>query len=148
MIVSDPLVLEPTAARAWPAALSETLGGWRLHASSGFSGRINSCWPLGSPGMAVPQAVAAVEAWYAARALPPLFKAVETLDGADELIACLKALGYRSRTETLTMASPTALSSGADVQIGETLCDDFTSVFSALGGDPADTQAPRSAGFR
>ena len=90
--------------------------------------------------MAISQAVGVVEAWYLDRALPPLFKVVETLDGAPELIACLKALGYRPRTETLTMAGPTALSSGSDVQISEALSDDFIRVFSALGSDPADTQ--------
>ena len=62
----DPRVIEPIAARGWPAAHSDWLGGWRLHASDGQSGRINTCWALEPPARDVEAAIDAVEAWYAA----------------------------------------------------------------------------------
>jgi len=99
----DPLVLEPIAARAWQAAESAEMGGWRLHASSGFSGRINACWPLGEVGVAAEDALDAVEAWYAARGLPPIFKLVEGVAHPGDLSGRLRARGYGWRTETLTM---------------------------------------------
>lgn len=86
-----PAVIEPIAARGWPAATSERLGGWRLFASAGFSGRLNTCWPLGDPGQAADAAIAAAEAWYAARGLPSGFKLADSCthpaDLAERLLA-------------------------------------------------------------
>lgn len=62
--------LERVMVDAWPPLEREWLGGWMLRAAGGFTRRANSCLALGSPGMPYPQAVAAVESWYAARRLP------------------------------------------------------------------------------
>ncbi|MBW8859217.1 MAG: GNAT family N-acetyltransferase, partial [Caulobacter sp.] len=70
----DPRLLEIVADRAWPARQSGALGGWRLNASDGWSLRINACWPLGEPDRPVDEAIAAAEAFYAARGLPVRFK--------------------------------------------------------------------------
>ena len=64
--------LERTAALHWQAPETEALGEWRLRAADGFTGRANSALPVGDPGLPLPEAVAAVEAWYRRRGLPPM----------------------------------------------------------------------------
>jgi N-acetylglutamate synthase len=64
--------LERAAARHWQAPDSGRLGEWWLRAADGFTGRANSALPTGDPGMPLPEAVDAVEAWYRARGLPPM----------------------------------------------------------------------------
>jgi ribosomal protein S18 acetylase RimI-like enzyme len=64
--------LERAAALHWQAPETEPLGEWRLRAAAGFTGRANSALPVGDPGLPLPKAVAAVEAWYRRRGLPPM----------------------------------------------------------------------------
>jgi ribosomal protein S18 acetylase RimI-like enzyme len=138
--------LERIADRAWPAQQRGRLGEWLLNASAGFSGRINACWPLGSPGVPVAAALDVVEAWYAARGLPPLFKPVVGL--ADP--AFLKELerrGYASRTETLMMTGTLDGWSGEAVVTGDP-DDGFRQVFEAAQGDPADATERMGAFLR
>lgn len=99
----DPLTLEPVTARAWRAAEEAALGGWRLYASSGYSGRINACWPLGPPDRSADEAIDAVEAWYAQRGLRPRFKLAGAAAQPADLPERLAARGYRTGSETLTM---------------------------------------------
>ncbi|MBN9318105.1 MAG: GNAT family N-acetyltransferase, partial [Caulobacterales bacterium] len=73
MIRIDPLSLEILTQEAFPPLETARLGDWRLTASLGQAVRINSCWPLGAADRALPEAVGAVEAWYAARNLPSQF---------------------------------------------------------------------------
>ncbi len=49
MSPADLLALEDVSARAWPALRTARLGGWRLNASTGFTGRANTCWALEAP---------------------------------------------------------------------------------------------------
>ena len=131
--MTDPRVLEPIAARGWPAAESAKLGGWRLHASAGQSGRINTCWPLGAPDRGVDEAVAAAETWYAVRGLSPRFKIVEGCSHPPDLAERLAARGYAPRTPTLTMVGPlageldanAALLAEADATVFEALAEAF-----------------------
>ncbi|HXQ14634.1 MAG TPA: GNAT family N-acetyltransferase [Caulobacteraceae bacterium] len=125
----DPHVIEPISARGWPAAESAELGGWRLHASAGQSGRINTCWALEPPDRDIDLAIAATEAWYAARGLPPKFKIVEADEGALDLIARLRRRGYVSDTPTLTMAGPLVGAIDPDATIAAKTCDGFARVF-------------------
>jgi ribosomal protein S18 acetylase RimI-like enzyme len=115
--MTDPRVLEPIAARGWPAAESAELGGWRLHASAGQSGRINTCWPLDAPDRSVEAAIAAAEAWYAVRGLAPRFKLVEGCSHPPDLAERLAARGYAPRTPTLTMVGPLAGELDADAEL-------------------------------
>src|SRR5580700_2759786 len=94
----DPRVIEPIAARGWPAAETAELGGWRLYASSGHSGRINTCWALEPLERDIDEAIGLVEAWYEARGLPPKFKIVQVGDAAFDLIGRLRRRGYVSDT--------------------------------------------------
>jgi len=125
----DPMRLEPVAARAWCAAEEAALGGWRLHASAGFSGRINSCWPLGAPDRPAEAAIDAVEAWYAARGLTPTFKLVEAAAEPADLASRLQARGYASRTETLAMAGPLAGVADPAVRLDDAPGAAFRAVF-------------------
>jgi N-acetylglutamate synthase len=64
--------LERLATRGWRGSEEAPLGEWLLRAGGGFTGRANSALVLGDPGMPLPDAVAAVAAWYAERGLPPV----------------------------------------------------------------------------
>lgn len=66
--------LEQIAALGWRALATEQLGDWLLRAGDGFTGRANSVLLLGSPGIALSEAVEHVGAWYAAHGLPAMFQ--------------------------------------------------------------------------
>lgn len=135
--MTDPRVLEPIAARGWPAAESAKLGGWRLHASAGQSGRINTCWPLEAPDRDIDAAIAAAEAWYGARGFAPRFKIVEGCSHPPDLAERLAARGYRPRTPTLTMVGPLAGAIDPDAAIAAAPEPAFRRVFAdpAFGAD-------------
>jgi N-acetylglutamate synthase len=50
--------LELDCAEAWPALVDERLGGWRMRAAGGFTGRANSTLTLGDPGVGIADALA------------------------------------------------------------------------------------------
>ncbi|MDP1632627.1 MAG: GNAT family N-acetyltransferase [Caulobacter sp.] len=102
----DIITLEDVSARAWPALHTARLGGWRLNASTGHTGRANTCWAIEPPDRPVEAALAAVEAWYAGHDLPPKFKTVDGATAPDDLADRLIARGYRPNTETLVMTGP------------------------------------------
>jgi ribosomal protein S18 acetylase RimI-like enzyme len=60
-------------ADGWPPLERAKLGGWRLRAAAGFTGRANSVLPLGSPGLPLSEAVNRCESWYDERGLRHLF---------------------------------------------------------------------------
>lgn len=72
----DVRALEHAAALAWPGTERAWLDGWLLRAGHGFTGRANSCVPLGE---APDDGVTRVRAWYAARGLPARFVVADRL---------------------------------------------------------------------
>ncbi|GAA1973976.1 GNAT family N-acetyltransferase [Kitasatospora viridis] len=84
---ASPTELQRLAAGSWPALEREQLGDWTLRAAAGFTKRANSVQALGDPGLPLPEALAAVRAWYAARALPALVEV--TSPGTDPALAAL-----------------------------------------------------------
>jgi GNAT superfamily N-acetyltransferase len=110
-------------ADGWQALEREDLGGWRLRAAEGFTGRSNSVLPLGPPPVALSEAVDRVEQWYAERGLPARFCLPWALGsgpdgpgyGGDLLEAELVARGYVLDTPTIVMTR--ALSSRAAVEV-------------------------------
>ena len=64
------LALEAVAARGLRPAETAELGGWLLRADHGFTHRANSVLPLRRPQMALDDALAAAQNWYAERGLP------------------------------------------------------------------------------
>ncbi|KRF22125.1 hypothetical protein ASG95_15985 [Phycicoccus sp. Soil803] len=114
---------------AWGAVERAAVGDWALRASAGYTQRGNSVVPVGSPGKPLADAVADVEAWYAARGLPAKFALAgpEGFDPADDpLGTLLLGRGYvvGSRTLNLTAARETIAAAdpgGPAVTIGSEL---------------------------
>jgi ribosomal protein S18 acetylase RimI-like enzyme len=154
--MTGPLELEPIAARGWPARRTARLGGWRLHASEGASGRINSCWPLAAPDRAAETAIDAAEAWYAGLGLPPAFKLADGGFDPRDLAQRLTARGYAPRTPTLTMTGPLDGEPDPAVVIEPDAGAGYTAVFAdpafGAGVDAAErlgalARMPRPRGF-
>ncbi len=134
----DPAILEPLADDAWPARERQRLGGWRLNASSGYSMRINACWPLAAPDRDPEAAIDAVEAWYASRGLPPRFKLTDGVFAPADLADRLAARGYRQSKDTVVMVGPTGGEGNLSVAISSAPDETFEAVFTASAGDPED----------
>ncbi|GAA1109379.1 GNAT family N-acetyltransferase [Kitasatospora arboriphila] len=103
---ADPVELQRTAARGWPAVEQERLGAWVLRASAGFTRRANSVQALGDPGRPLARALDEVRAWYAARSLPAYVEVLEPGSPGD-LAAELARLGA-GQAETLFRTAPLA----------------------------------------
>ncbi len=69
--------LERIAAIGWPGTETVALGDWWLRAGHGFTGRANSALPVGNPGCPLDDALAAVDAFYSDRGLPPQLQVPE-----------------------------------------------------------------------
>src|SRR5687768_9599439 len=74
------------ATEDWPPEELVRLGEWQLRAAGGFSRRANSALPCGDPGLPLDDALAQVEAFYAARQLPALVAAFDGTDLDAELV--------------------------------------------------------------
>jgi ribosomal protein S18 acetylase RimI-like enzyme len=96
--------MQAVAERGWPAAETAPLGEWVLRASGGVTGRANSVRLAGRPGVPLADALAAVEGWYADRALPPLLQ-VPVPSAYDDDLA---ALGWVVTRSTVLLTAPTA----------------------------------------
>ena len=129
--------LEPISARGWPPREVGALGAWRLHAAQGFSGRAYACWPLGAADRPLDAAIGAVEAWYAARGLPPLFRPAD-IDATAPLRAALDARGYAASKETLVMTGPLPRGDAAEARIEAAPDPAFAQVFAATAVSPGD----------
>jgi ribosomal protein S18 acetylase RimI-like enzyme len=66
--------LQAVAESGWPPEETAPLGDWTLRAAGGVTGRANSVRVAGRPGVALVDALATVERWYADRAVPPLLQ--------------------------------------------------------------------------
>ncbi len=104
MKAEELVALEDVSERAWPALHQARIGGWRLNASTGHTGRANTCWAIAAPDRPLGEALAAVEAWYAGHGLPPKFKTVD--GGPAGIEAFLRANGFAPNTETRVMTGP------------------------------------------
>ncbi|MCC7268045.1 MAG: GNAT family N-acetyltransferase [Caulobacteraceae bacterium] len=115
----DIVALEKIAARAWPAVEEARLGGWLLRAASGHTGRANSCWALEPPDRPVDEAISAVESWYAARGLTPLFRTTDGATAPVDLAERLASRGYVPEIETMTMTGPLTMRPDAQVCLSQ-----------------------------
>ena len=89
--------LEAAAARGWRATETQRIGGWLLRAAGGFTGRANSCLPLGDAGRPLDAAIDSVEKWYRERGLVPAFQVPVPLGATLE--AALDRRGWPSPGE-------------------------------------------------
>lgn len=97
----DILAVEEVSARGWPAPETEWLGRWLLRAGGGVTGRANSVLPLGDPGVALPEALRHVRAWYAERHLPTRIQV--PLPARAALDAELAARGWQTERAALVL---------------------------------------------
>ncbi|MET8541837.1 GNAT family N-acetyltransferase [Kitasatospora sp. NPDC004799] len=144
--VAGPAELQRIAARGWPAVEQEPLGEWTLRAAAGFTRRANSVQALGDPGLPLPQALAAVRSWYAARGLPAYVEVVSP-GSPEALVAELDRLGVRY-APTLVLTAPLAglarAGTGTDrVRLARTADAGWLSAYRRVSGDPAVEEAAR-----
>jgi GNAT superfamily N-acetyltransferase len=109
----DVVALEKIAAEAWQPLELEELGGWRLRAARGFTGRANSVLPLGSPGVPLDEALTTVAHWYRARSLPPMIQVPLPLFG--DLDTALDEAGWLPHQDVAVMVADVAALSMAAV---------------------------------
>lgn len=62
--------LEGLCADAWPAAVDRPLGGWRLRAAGGYTGRANAALAIGDPGVPIAAALDATRAFADEHGIP------------------------------------------------------------------------------
>ena len=72
--------LEGIGHATWPALEEEHLHGWLLRAAGGATRRANSASPVTVSGVGLDRQIAAIEAWYRDRGLPPIFRLTEASD--------------------------------------------------------------------
>lgn len=127
------LDLERRAARAWPAADTETYAGWVFRFIGGFTHRANSVFALSfAVGHDVDDAIAAAEAFYRARKLDCCFMIPDITDPPD-LDRRLEAHDYRAFSPTDVLWRPdTELDFGPvaamDVRLSDVATDDWIAV--------------------
>jgi GNAT superfamily N-acetyltransferase len=140
--LSDDLIrLERLTLDLWPARERTTLDGWTLTAGEGRVHRTNAVWPLGWTGNDVDHAIDRVEAWYAARGLPPAFKIVEGAHHPPGLVDRLAARDYAPGRATLVMTAPVAgflRPRRTPVQLDDRPGAAMRQVFAASSADPVD----------
>ena len=95
--------LERLAARSWRGLEEQPYGGWLLRAGGGFTGRANSVLVVGDPPEDLPDAVAAVSRWYAARGLRP--RAQVPTPGAERADAAFAAAGWTRDDDNLVLTA-------------------------------------------
>jgi N-acetylglutamate synthase len=109
--------LEAKAADSWRPPDEDWLGGWRLRAAGGFTGRANSALAAGDPGLPLAAAAAEVCAWYQARGLPPMIAVPFPMAGPGDspVDRLLQDLGWsvRSGAAVTMTADPRAVASRA-----------------------------------
>jgi ribosomal protein S18 acetylase RimI-like enzyme len=123
---SEMLALEAIADRAWPAPEQVPLGQWRLRAAHGWTNRANSALPLGNSGQPLPETVAACEAFYEARGLPP--KITVPLPVRRDVADQLSAAGWFAQPPVLVQTA--TLDAVAEMAVdGVDLMDEPTPAF-------------------
>ena len=80
--------LQRLSTLSWQPLETARLGGWRLRAGAGFTGRANSVLPLGDPGLPLDEAISFALDWYGARGIQPRFQLPQPLTAAlsDDLV--------------------------------------------------------------
>jgi GNAT superfamily N-acetyltransferase len=107
--------LEYLAARGWRGTEEADLGDWLLRAGGGFSGRANSALVVGDPGLPLPDAVAAVDAWYRDRGLRPCIQLPgRQARGADAVFA---EAGWERDEDVLVLTAPLTVAPDDDVPV-------------------------------
>jgi ribosomal protein S18 acetylase RimI-like enzyme len=135
--------------KTWPAAVTEQRRGWFYLASGGVTGRVNAVWPLDWTGASLDAAIDDVEAWYAARNLPPRLKLTDSAFAPADLPEALRRRGYEPVNPTLIMTAALApRAASSDVRLSETIPDAFDAVLRATAKDASEYDERRSIADR
>ena len=145
--------LEQVCADGWPARTVEPLGEWQLREAAGFTGRANSVLPVGDPGCPLPEALAAVEAFYARYELPALAQAVIGAPVERQLLdagwgVARHKEGALVQVASVAQARRTSRTGGEGVDLLPAPDDAWMSVYGRTAGVPADVVAGVLAGPR
>lgn len=146
--LSHVVEIEEAAFAAWPAEDVVELGGWRLRASGGVTGRANSVWCTRIQGSTpIEPRIFAVEEYYAARDLPARYQlnAASLPDGLDERLA---QRGYQrvsptlvqiASLETLLQRTPALRTMPhVEIELAEEFEQEWFDLYEAIEGeDPA-----------
>ncbi|WP_089155119.1 GNAT family N-acetyltransferase [Micromonospora sp. NBS 11-29] len=124
------IALEVAADEAWPAPVRGRLGDWRLRSAAGWTGRANSALPIGDPDRPLPEALDAVQRWYADHGQPALVNTPLPL--AAPVGAELDARGWTSRppvlVQTVPLATLTTTAPDQPVTLAAAPADDWLAV--------------------
>jgi N-acetylglutamate synthase len=132
---SDDIVqMELAAARAWPAARSVDVDGWRVRLSGGGTRRANSVLPLAYTGRDLTRAITAVEAHYRAQNTRCYFQ-VTSIAAPSTLDTELARRGYTYEEPCVLMAKPLMPSAMPD---NVTVTDGPTAAWLAVYGELLD----------
>jgi ribosomal protein S18 acetylase RimI-like enzyme len=138
--------LESLCADAWPAQHERALGGWRLRAAGGYTGRANSALAIGDPGLPLGDALAAVRAFAGEHSIGPRVQAPvgspwdRAVSGAGWVLEADHAAGAEVSVMVAELAGLAALDAAAHpVELPERPGEPWW----RLGGAAAPTPAQR-----
>lgn len=144
----NPRDIDLATIKTWPAAVTDERNGWFYLASGGVTGRVNAAWPLDWRGSDVDAAIDDVEAWYAARNMPPRFKLTDDAFAPADLPAHLARRGYVAVTPTLIMTAPLAARTSEDVALSSVMPPLFDQVLQDSTTNADDLEERRSIARR
>jgi GNAT superfamily N-acetyltransferase len=126
--------IEEASLRAWPGLELESLDGWELRSSAGFTKRANSVQPLGPSTGRLAEKVTECEAWYAARHLPTIFRLTPFSD--PNLDSYLGGRAYKlvDPTDVLFTRLPLSEAYAENVDVVELSLDDWLATYGVLSG--------------
>ena len=93
--------LEVLSDRSMPGSRRHSIGGWVLRASRGSTGRANSVWALGDPGVPVGEALDRTEVWYRDQGLVPIFQVFQPV--SEDLDEDLNKREYSHKAGAIVM---------------------------------------------
>ncbi len=97
--------LEVLSDRSMPGSRRFSIGEWVLRASLGSTGRANSAWAIGDPGLPVIDALDRTELWYREQGLVPIFQRFQP--ETEDLDAELDKRGYSHKPGAIVMVGST-----------------------------------------
>ena len=130
-------------ADAWPPAVTERLGQWRLRWAWGITRRANSVLAVGDPGCPLDEAVNLAEDFYVQYQQPPRFQ-LSGVVAAQTLAELLERRGYTREAPTLIQAAPASSvtafidSREWDVELSAHPRNEWFTAYWAAGGKPLD----------
>jgi ribosomal protein S18 acetylase RimI-like enzyme len=114
--------LERECADVWPALVDEPLGGWRMRAAGGFTGRANSTLTLGDPGVGTTDALRRTVDFAALHGIGPCAHVVVASPVEAEIAAARWTVNihHPGGAESLVMTGPLSPGTFEDAVVHDT----------------------------